>query len=179
MTEEQKSNRAARVQESQSRTLCWDCKHSTDINRCPWIRDCTPVDGWWARSKVIRYRIYPPDAPAYTRETESYCVICCPKFERESFGAGLVPLEKKHTQYKDAQNADIKALCAAIITQAIMDWRKLDNGRFAKALAADGNTIKREEVIQFFYSNYFEEMLDAVSSLTPKQVREELGIYWR
>lgn len=176
--EERKSKRKERVQDPNSRTLCWDCKHATDINYCPWVRDGTPVEGWWARSKAIQYLIYPQDAPAFTREIDSYCVICCPLFDRDSFSAGLLPMEKKRTEYKYADSSDIKALCAAIITQAIADWNKLDRGRFAKALAADGQTIKRDEVVEFFYSAFFEEILDAVSSLTPAKVREELGIYW-
>lgn len=52
-------------------TLCWTCGHAAK-NGCSWARDLTPVRGWEA-----------------VREGESFTVIRCPEYKRDSFGDGL------------------------------------------------------------------------------------------
>ena len=55
-------------------TLCWDCKNSY-TNGCSWARKLIPVKEWTAfHSKK--------------KEFESYLVVNCPKFERDSWDAG-------------------------------------------------------------------------------------------
>lgn len=58
---------------------CWDCANSTN-GGCDWSYDLTPVDGWIAE---------------YNAEKESYCVIDCPEFVRDSYEYGLKRIEKE------------------------------------------------------------------------------------
>lgn len=53
-------------------TICWDCANATNGNLCPWVKDYTPVEGWDAIPKRIKFN----DAI-----TDSYIVIACPNFK--------------------------------------------------------------------------------------------------
>lgn len=60
-------------------TICWDC-HNAGACTCEWSKDLIPVPGWIARK-------------THSEEYgESYRVISCPKFIRDSEGEGEVRL---------------------------------------------------------------------------------------
>lgn len=55
-----------------SKTLCWQCANATDGNKCSWVRDNTPVDGWEAEKTEIQYGY---------NITKSYSIKKCPLFK--------------------------------------------------------------------------------------------------
>ena len=153
-------------------TLCWDCKNATNINKCPWACNNTPVDGWWARPTQVRmYHGYDH------RMEDSFCVIMCPLFERDGWRGGIYQHDcvGKKT-LKDTSPDDIRALAAAIIHQQIDDWEALDRGKHAKAIPLGGKVVSSVEVVKFFNSAWFASLLSAVSETPPSVVRKILGV---
>lgn len=69
-------------------TLCWDCAKAT-TGDCNWSQheDFAPVDGW----KAIPTRINVKQKKTYVN---SFYVIDCPEFERDSKSGGLVRLNR-------------------------------------------------------------------------------------
>lgn len=65
-------------------TLCWDCHNST--GGCSWSSEFKPVDGWEAIPTVIKNGKYPEN---------SFIVISCPCFIRDSYGYGRYRLPPK------------------------------------------------------------------------------------
>ena len=65
-------------------TLCWDCKKST-TKECSWAEKLEPVDGWEA-------------IPCNKKEFDSFSVIRCPEFQRNSFEGGAY----KPEEYQEA-----------------------------------------------------------------------------
>ena len=53
-------------------TICWDCANATNGNLCPWVKDYTPVEGWDAIPKRIKFNDI---------ITDSYIVMACPNFK--------------------------------------------------------------------------------------------------
>lgn len=62
------ANGGGKVTES----ICWQCANATDGSKCSWARDFTPVEGWDAIPKRIKFNEY---------ITDSYIVRGCPKFK--------------------------------------------------------------------------------------------------
>lgn len=180
MTKKSQEARSNAIKIAKCQTLCWDCKHATDIDVCPWVRDGTPVEGWWAKRKDIRYRLEACGThDLQTRMQETYCVMMCPLFQRDSYRAGLTEMDEKnpsHVDISDATPLDLRRLSAAIITQAVMDWEKLDRGKLRKITTAEGSAIKTHKMIAWFNSPEFAVMLSAVSSFTPEQIRKQLEV---
>jgi len=56
-------------------TLCWTCQNGY-ANKCPWMTDFTPVEGWEAEKTVIMDNIREP--------IDSYLVIKCPMYVKEN-----------------------------------------------------------------------------------------------
>lgn len=59
-------------------TLCWDCANAVHDEKCPWVKDATPVPGWEAEE---------------THHTgffafDSYRVTKCPLFVRDAYCGG-------------------------------------------------------------------------------------------
>ncbi len=177
MTKKSQEARSEAIKVAKCQTLCWDCKHATDVEACPWVRDGTPVDGWWAKRKDIKYRVDACEAHGVqTRLQETYCVMMCPLFERDSYRAGLTEMRKTHVDISNATELDLRRLSAAIITQAVLDWEKLDRGKLKKLVTAEGSTIKSCKLIAWFNSPDFAVMLSAVSNLSPEQVKKQLEV---
>ena len=63
-------------------TLCWDCANSTNSG-CSWSDKFIPVKGWTA----VR-----------NEEKDSYQVMKCPLFERNSFDYGLKRMKEKENE---------------------------------------------------------------------------------
>ena len=59
-------------------TLCWDCAKATGM--CPWSKRSKPVEGWEAE-------FVPRNGG--TKPYDTYVVIACPLFERDSYDYGL------------------------------------------------------------------------------------------
>lgn len=159
-------------------SLCWDCACATDSSRCPWATESKPVKGWWAKPHTIWFMQTNADGSRHRVETESYCVIMCPLFRRDAYRGGTQkPYNAprggalKGTLYRDVQK-----LAAAIIEQSIRDWKRLDNGSINKLEITEGMTIKSDELVEFFNSTYFENLLDTVSNRTADEVRSILGV---
>ena len=60
-------------------TLCWECANAT--GNCSWSEDLIPVEGWVAEYSTK------------TKE-DSYRVIACPEFVRDSYQNGQVRMKK-------------------------------------------------------------------------------------
>ena len=63
-------------------TLCWECKNATC--GCSWSREFRPVEGWVA-TKIKASSTHP---------YETYSVIECPNFVRDSYNEGLKRIPK-------------------------------------------------------------------------------------
>ena len=158
----------------QSSTLCWDCEYSSAVGMCPYVDDGTPVEGWWANASTIKYK----DGRYPVRDLTCYEVIMCPRFRRDSWRSGLYPMKgrEKHIKLHPDQNAEVKALAAAIIMRAVNDWRSLCDGELKNTLANDGEMVNRKELIEFFNSSRFANMLTVCSEHSAEQIREVLKV---
>lgn len=58
-------------------TLCWKCQKA--VLGCSWARNYKPIPGWEAEKTKIRNNPYVPEI-----WIESYCVIKCPEYEKDS-----------------------------------------------------------------------------------------------
>ena len=160
-------------------TICWDCANATDEMACPWARDGTPVDGWWARKGRLKYGLADENGEYGHRYkyTETYSVIMCPLFKRDAWRAGLYKHDTITDNHYDCiTEKDVKNLAASIIAQAIQDWKLLDYGKHKKMTTVENQTIKAIEVYAFFMDSYFEELLAQVSSIEPEKVRKILKL---
>lgn len=61
-------------------TLCWDCEKSYK-KTCAWSKNFQPVEGWNA-------------IETHNKEMDSYVVLSCPEFMRDSYKAGLCKLKE-------------------------------------------------------------------------------------
>lgn len=145
-------------------TLCWDCANATRPWRCKWVGEFQPVDGWAAQKNLVSRRSAP---------YESYHVVKCPKFSRDSYCGGLAHGEDETKAHLD--HNDVASLAEAIIEQQIQDWKDLEYGAL-DSYAYSGNYIKKKEVVAFFHSPWCAELLAAFTQWTPAQVRGWLKI---
>lgn len=147
------------------KTLCWDCANATHSEKCPWVDSFTPVPGWKARPTKI-FGSYP---------LESYVVIECPWFRRDSFGAGtekcLISWSRPIKLYDD----DLKNISEAIIENAVEDWKALQFGAL-EAVTSRASRITKQKTLEFFFSVDFENFLSTFSERTPEQIRSWLHI---
>lgn len=148
-------------------SLCWDCRNATRPMVCSWARDFTPVKGWKATpTRIGNYCPY-----------ESYLVRECPLFQRGSYKGGLVedsfsPKEPP----TELDNKDMKNLACVIIERAVDDWKALDYGKL-KDLYHVGGRAKRKELMEFFWSYTFDDMVEAAGlSVTVEQIYNALKI---
>jgi hypothetical protein len=76
-------------------TLCWDCAKC--IGGCSWSKEFKPVDGWDAVPTIVK--IAPGGHNRKPRITNSFKVLSCPEFERDSYNHGSRWVDKeKHRQ---------------------------------------------------------------------------------
>jgi len=61
-------------------TLCWDCANA--LGGCSWSKSFTPVEGWTA---IRHKRRYNNDKNEGRLDCDSYKVIDCPEFIRDSY----------------------------------------------------------------------------------------------
>lgn len=147
------------------KSLCWDCANATDSGKCPWVDSFTPVPGWKAKPTKI-FGSYP---------MESYVVLDCPRFRRDSFGAGtekcLLAWKKPLKLYND----DLQNIAEAIIEGAVADWKALQYGAL-EAVTFCVSRITKQKTLEFFFSEDFENYLSTFSERTPEQIRSWLKI---
>lgn len=147
-------------------TLCWDCENSTKPHICPWARDATPVKGWVAKPTRLGGS-YPMD---------SYRVIDCPLFKRDSFDGGVTRNAFVTHDPVRIDLEDVKTLACAIIERYTEDWKALDYGDL-KDLVIGGAHIYRHDVLRFFASQWFGDLLAvALPNIEPPQVWAALKI---
>ena len=152
-------------------TLCWDCANSTDKHKCPWVGKGQPVPGWTAmpnQLKVVGNKGEPVD---------SFHVIACPLFDRDSFNGGLeANIFGKKKEPARLDDKDIINIAEAICERAVRDWALLDYGKL-KTVGTDGSTfVDRYSLLEFFFSRWFETLLESFSYHTPQQIRRYIKI---
>ena len=72
-------------------------------------------------------------------------------------------------------NRDAFDLAYCIIERAVEDWKALDYGRRSEVFI-DKEVAERKEVLEFFFSHWFEVLCDAALDYTPQQIRKALRI---
>lgn len=84
-------------------------------------------------------------------------------------------MEHPLTEGVNVDDNDTRTLAAAICERAVVDWIALDYGRlqFAKC---DGSLVQRQKLLEFFFSEWFEELLASFSRYTPAQIRRAIRI---
>jgi hypothetical protein len=152
---------------SYDQSLCWDCALATQPWKCEWADRFEPVPGWEAEECYCGQ-----NGSGY----ESYNVIACPKFKRDSYAGGLAkdPMCRKRIMLDDP---GVRELSEAIIERAVDDWKELMCGKLASTRTSDGKAVKRDELIRFFFSGEFASMLNSFSKYTPAQIRRFLDVH--
>lgn len=147
-------------------TLCWDCALANGSGDCPWAENHTPVEGWNAI----------PNHVAGGAGYDSYAVIECPKFKRDSRNGGQDWRWLKPLTESELSSGDAIRLSCRIIDQAVQDWKSLkDYEEFP--LRLDGQVVWRRDVVSFFNSVWFERLLTLASGdLDPEDCRATLKI---
>ena len=69
------------------RTICWDCVKA--CGACSWSSGLQPVDGWKVEETEF--------ADSHGETGQTYCVLWCPEFERDSFRFGEIRMKKGET----------------------------------------------------------------------------------
>ena len=149
-------------------SLCLDCANATKPWRCPWVNNFTPIEGWVAEPT----QLYKPPA-----HYESFDVKSCPSFVRDAYGGGRswddVDGNRVHTK---VDNRDTVTLAEAIIEQAVRDWKYIDYGQLGDKIHSNGTAIWRDELLEFFFSSWFEVLLASFSPHSAEQIRRMIRI---
>jgi hypothetical protein len=70
----------------------------------------------------------------------------------------------------------LKSLSAAILTTAVEDWKTLDYGKSKYGKIVNGETVDRDEMLEFFFSDDFKNLVRTATNYTPVQIRRALKI---
>lgn len=144
-------------------TLCWDCAWSNGSGDCPWVDHQTPVEGWEAI----------PNHVAGHYGFDSFSVVKCPSFKRDSHNAGQSWQWGRPGKKTELSSGDAVKIASRIIDQAVQDWRDIKD---TNNLRLDGQVVWHEEVVEFFNSSWFERLLALASDLDPDKCRDSLKI---
>ena len=145
-------------------SLCFDCEKATDPTACPWVARFSPIPGWVATPTKTGSRLWPVD---------SFHIEYCPLFKRDACAGGM--FWDDDAKAREFPEGSVAALALQIINRAVLDWKLLKFGKRVYYYTS-GETIYRYDLLEFFFSDYFEELLKFVSERSPAQVRESLGI---
>lgn len=146
-------------------TLCFECQKATDGNECPWVRDFTPVPGWWAHETRV----------AANSGYDSYHVVDCPLCKKDAYSGGN-EWRLGHPQRKTRLgDDDVIEFAARTIEQAIDDWKTITYFK-ANDMRLVGQIVWKADLIEFFNSKWFERLLAAVTDVEPSIVRKALKI---
>lgn len=150
---------------SKRHTLCWECKNATRPWNCPWVEKFGEVEGWMAKpTNVGKFYNY-----------ESFHVIDCPKFKRDSFLGGTEWNLFGKRESTSLDDEDCQTLAEAICERAVEDWKFLDYGLLDE-IAFCGGRIFKSELLEFFFSEWFESLLESFTERTPQNIRRYLKI---
>lgn len=144
---------------------CFDCGNATNPDACPWVRDFTPVPGWEADETTV----------GRTHTFQSFRVRECPLFWRDAHKAGLEEDVFGRKRHVTIDGEDTVKLASAICTRAVEDWKFLQYGAL-QSIPYYGDRIYRDEIIEFFFSEWFTRLLGCFSQRTPAQIRKAIGI---
>ena len=147
-----------------SPTLCWDCAKATDEDACPWVKDNTPIPDWQA----IDHRV------AGRNGYNSFRITQCPLFYRDSYFGGKDWRWGRPPKVK-LEDSDTIEIAASVIEQAVSDWKTL-RSIGVEEFRITGQYIKQKELIAFFNSRWFEQLLAIVTEVEPSKVRVALGV---
>ena len=158
-------DRAKKAKAHKQSSICFNCGRSTDPDSCPWVRDFTPVKGWKAEPTVVGnvYRF------------SSYRVDYCPLFWQDAVNGGLEEVLFGRKRHVHIDGNDTIRLASEICTRAVQDWQYLRYGEIESALYY-GNRLKKVELLEFFFSNWFARLLECFSERSPEQIRSYLKI---
>ena len=70
---------------------------------------------------------------------------------------------------------EILNLAYGILEGAVDDWKALDYGRKAEAMVERGEFVKREDMVEFFFSRWFTQLCEPLH-YSPEEIREALNI---
>lgn len=70
----------------------------------------------------------------------------------------------------------LKNLSAAILLTAVEDWKSLDYGKLRYGAIIKENAVDRDEMLDFFFSEDFDHLVEVSTNYTPKQIRRALRI---
>ena len=150
---------------SKRHTLCWDCKNSTKPWKCPWVEKSDTVAGWIAKpTSVGKFYNY-----------SSYQVVDCPQFVRDSFSGGMEWDVFGKKEPVTLEDEDCGTLAEAIIERAVEDWKFLEYGALEEIVFCGGRIFK-SEILEFFFSDWFEHLLESFTERTPQNIRRYLHI---
>lgn len=88
----------------------------------------------------------------------------------------IVTREQK--AFKSPKDKWLHTIGCEILTRAVNDWRLLDFGRKTMFMfSSSGTFVYRYELIDFFFSKWFEALCGALLAYTPDEVKAALGVY--
>ena len=149
-------------------SLCLDCESATKPWRCPWVKNFTPIEGWEATPT----QLYKPPM-----HYDSFDVKSCPLFVRDAVGGGRDWIETREERAPiKVDNRDTVTLAEAIIERAVMDWKYIEYGQMEDKIHSNGTAIWKDELLEFFFSSWFECLLASFSQHSPEQIRRFLQI---
>lgn len=147
-------------------TLCWECANSVNGDKCPWVKDFTPVNGWDAEPDLIWYNTPLVDG-VVKHEQPSYIVKNCPLFE---YG----PDDKITLTNSDV----VQELASAIILRGHKDFNVMKKrGNPSDLKETTGEVVYLEDIIKFFRSKWMDILTNGVTSdRSAEDIRREMGI---
>lgn len=146
-------------------TLCLDCRNATKPWVCPWAENATPVKGWRAKKTVV--------GNSYTYD--SYLVTDCPLFHRDGHRGGQEQDLFGAKERISLDDQDTVNLAEAICERAVEDWFGLERGKLEYANVT-GTRVWRNELIEFFFSEWFTVLLGSFTERPAQQIREMIGV---
>lgn len=151
---------------SENETKCITCGNA--CGGCSWSRDFTPVEGWFAALQPVKNH-------EKQRTLESYLVMDCPEYTPD-----------RRIRPEDISNDSVHALAAAVVEQAIADYRtcirgqSLSGERNRGGRHTDYNELRQlscessmTSIERFFRSDWFYTLCDCDGEAIIKRLKEE------
>ena len=144
-----------------SQQCCWFCENATKPWKCPWVDRFKEIPGWKAEPTIIKNRVGRKVFIA-----NSFNISFCPLFVSDNENA-----EPEHYPLE----FNVSSLHGEILAQAVRDWRAIDYGKLRYTCTADGS-IKRDELLEFFWGKWFETLVESCTQYTPQQIRDYINV---
>lgn len=97
--------------------------------------------------------------------TDSFKIAFCPLFSPDNEG------EPERYPLK----FNISDLQGEILAQAVRDWNSIEQGKLKYAASSD-DYVYREELLKFFWSEWFETLVNNCTEYTPQQIRDFIHV---